>query len=93
MGGDQTLFILVMVALAIVLVGTFVLRPSFSAMSPRDGRTLYYVVRLGIVLFGLIYGSHHSSHRATNSFTNPAPSSTAGPKTMEFNWPTTQGSR
>src|SRR6478609_1626203 len=99
MGGDQRLSILVMVVLAILLVGTFVLRPAPSALSARDGRIFYYVVRLGIVLFGLMYGSHHGPHPgprygaggAADSFL-PTPGH-AGSKTMEFHWPATQRSR
>jgi hypothetical protein len=87
------LFIVVMVALAVVLVGTFVLRPSFSAMRARDMRMFYFTARIGIILFGLIYGTHHNSRRAAGSFADPTPASTAGPKMMEFNWSTTRPSR
>jgi hypothetical protein len=56
-GGDSQLFILVMAALALVLVGTFVLRPS--ARGALGARVLFYAVRLGVVLVMLVFGSRH----------------------------------
>ena len=60
MGGNPTLFILVMVGLAVVLLGTFVLRPSRGG---GGGAVMFYAIRLGVVLVALIYGSRHPLHR------------------------------
>jgi hypothetical protein len=93
MGGDQTLFIAVIVALGLVMVGTFVLRPDPSALSARDGRMFIYVIRLAILVFGLTYSSRHAPHRHAASSdgdaysADPTPDSPSSPpKTMEFHW-------
>jgi len=76
-GGEQTLYIFVMVAAAIVLLGTFVLRPSVSG-SPLEGRLIYYLVRVGVLLVAVMYGAHHgprhdSAVTATDPFADPTP--------------------
>jgi hypothetical protein len=75
------MFILVMAALALVLVGTFVLRPS---LSDGGGRALYYAIRIGIVCVALLYGQRHPPHHraaaaaadaadTTDPFADPGP--------------------
>src|SRR4051812_48735987 len=74
MGGIPVIY--VMVALGVVLVGTFVLRPAPSAAGPRYGHLLYYAIRLGILVFAVGYGSgprrFAGQSSGTDPFANPA---------------------
>jgi hypothetical protein len=71
-----------MAALAILFAGTFVLRPSISGL---NGRVLYYVIRVGVLVFATLFGSQRPPHRngaaagaTSDPFADSTPSNSSG---------------
>ena len=56
MGGNSNQFMLVMVGLAILMLGTFVLRPSGRGL---DARLIFYAIRVGVMVIALLFGTRH----------------------------------